>query len=124
MQPAVVPQSLVAERRRLGLDKKDEMWEGVLHVLLPVAKAMGLEVLPEAGVCNPLVADYGRVGVRELLIIDRDTKAVRRWLNVDCRLDEQPPGQGGRHGLVSLPVDIWGVDGKLCVQTETGLTEI
>ncbi|MGI9120683.1 MAG: hypothetical protein ACR2G7_11290 [Acidimicrobiales bacterium] len=29
------PQSLLEERRRLGLDIFDEMWEGVLHMVPP-----------------------------------------------------------------------------------------
>lgn len=39
VQPAVAPQSLVAERRRLGLDQKDELWgqDGRHHLAaLPV----------------------------------------------------------------------------------------
>lgn len=56
------------ERRRLGLDKRDEVWNGVLHVvppasthhqrferdleitLLPIATALGLDVIHEVGV--------------------------------------------------------------------------
>lgn len=187
MQPAVVPQSLIAERRRLGLDRKDEMWEGVLHmnepgsfehqrletrlarVLGPVTDPMDLEVVTDTGIFDPLVAEYtdfrtpdvvvvgrdavsdrgvegratlavevrspgdesyqkldfyGRVGVRELLIIDRDTKAVRRWVNTGGRLVEQPAGMDGRYRLDVLPVEIWGADGKLLVRTEFGLQEI
>ncbi|RBY80937.1 hypothetical protein DQ238_07850 [Geodermatophilus sp. TF02-6] len=30
-----VPEALLAERRRLGLDGRDEMWEGVVHVVPP-----------------------------------------------------------------------------------------
>jgi hypothetical protein len=29
------PQALLDERRRLGLDRRDEMWDGVLHVVPP-----------------------------------------------------------------------------------------
>ena len=28
---AVVPDELIEERRRLGLDRRDEMWDGVLQ---------------------------------------------------------------------------------------------
>lgn len=63
-----VDERLIAERHRLGLDHRDEMWEGVLHVvpppsrrhqviaghlhaaLLPVALRLGLEISPETGV--------------------------------------------------------------------------
>jgi Uma2 family endonuclease len=62
-----VPEELLAERRRKGLDVFDEMWEGVLHLvpppssqhqgfgaelvmtLGPVAKRRGLEVFYETG---------------------------------------------------------------------------
>ncbi len=58
----------IAERHRLGLDKRDEMWKGVLHVvppasrrhqsieaallvaLWPVVRGRGLLVQPETGV--------------------------------------------------------------------------
>ncbi len=61
------PEQLLAERRRLGLDGRDEMWEGELHMvpppsfghqrrascllraLGPVVDGLGLEVVPEAG---------------------------------------------------------------------------
>jgi hypothetical protein len=29
------PQAMFDERRRLGLDGRDEMWDGVLHVVPP-----------------------------------------------------------------------------------------
>lgn len=62
-----VSDDMLAERRRHGLDTRDEMWEGVLHmvpppsyehqrlafrlgvVLAPVADSLGLEVNPETG---------------------------------------------------------------------------
>jgi len=61
------PEQLLAERRRLGLDGRDEMWEGELHMvpppsfghqereaalaalLLPVARAQGLRLATEPG---------------------------------------------------------------------------
>ena len=66
-----VPEHFLAERRRLGQDVRDEMWEGVLHVvpqpltphqhlaaqltaiLLRVAEARGLVFLPETAVYRP-----------------------------------------------------------------------
>jgi Uma2 family endonuclease len=32
-----VPESLLAERRRTGADRRDEMWEGVLHMVPPAS---------------------------------------------------------------------------------------
>jgi len=61
-----VPEMFLEERRRLGLDKKDELWDGVLHMvpppasahqrrvadlfaaLIPVAKRLGLEIWGDA----------------------------------------------------------------------------
>ena len=61
------PEQLLAERRRLGLDGRDEMWEGELHMvpppsfghqereaaitaaLVPIARSLGLRVATEAG---------------------------------------------------------------------------
>src|SRR5215213_10128647 len=66
-----VPLHLLEERRRLGQDRRDEMWEGVLHMvpapagrhqllnarlvaaLLPLAEARGLLALVEAGLLRP-----------------------------------------------------------------------
>jgi Uma2 family endonuclease len=33
-----VDERLIAERQRLGLDKRDEMWEGVLHMVPPASR--------------------------------------------------------------------------------------
>jgi len=38
---AVVPDEMIEERRRLGLDRRDEMWEGVLHMVPPASSAHG-----------------------------------------------------------------------------------
>ena len=80
-----VPEEWLDERHRLDLDRKDEMWDGVLHmvppassmhnelgghlfsVLRPVATEQGLRSFPEPGVFDPAiegmtsyrVADYG-----------------------------------------------------------------
>jgi len=39
---AVVPDEWIEERRRLGLDRKDEMWDGVLHMVPPASSVHGL----------------------------------------------------------------------------------
>jgi Uma2 family endonuclease len=36
---AVVPESLLAERRARGLDRRDELWDGVLHMVPPPGDA-------------------------------------------------------------------------------------
>lgn len=54
---AVVPDEWIEERRRLGLDGRDEMWEGVLHMVPPASSAQG-----EVGA--DLVGVLGRQAVR------------------------------------------------------------
>jgi Uma2 family endonuclease len=74
-----VPQAMLDERRRLGHDKHDEMWEGVLHMVPPaggphqkrgtylvaalhvLAKRAGLEALYESGLFEPGRNDNYRV---------------------------------------------------------------
>ena len=184
MVQAVIPESLIAERRRLGLDKKDEVWEGELHMnlpggghhqvlearlvvaLAPVARARQLFAVPEIGVFDPDVPEYkdfrtpdvvvcdpalitergveggaalvieirsphddsfkkfpfySRVGVGEMLIIDRDTKDVRRWLPGPDGLAEEPADAVGWHRLSAVPVALQGGGGHLRVETDHGI---
>jgi Uma2 family endonuclease len=69
-----VPEALLVERRKLGHDRFDEMWEGVLHMVTsldlahqqletwlvyhwtPLAEALGMQVTVETGVFDPAVA--------------------------------------------------------------------
>lgn len=71
-----VPEHFLAERRRLGHDRFDEMWEGVLHMVpppgsghqslatrfaagvMPHADRLGLVVMNEAGLFDPAVGDF------------------------------------------------------------------
>lgn len=66
-----VPEDMLERRRRLGLDGRDEVWEGVLHmvpppltghqglrarflaILLPLAEARGLMAFYETGLRRP-----------------------------------------------------------------------
>lgn len=70
-----VPQALLEERRRTGANKRDEMWEGVLHMVpppssghqafgtdlllavAPLAKTRGLRPFYETGVFRPGSSD-------------------------------------------------------------------
>jgi hypothetical protein len=179
MQHVVMPEEMIAERRRLGLDKQDEMWDGVLHMnfpgntnhqrieiklalcLEPLVGPLGLELLVEAGLFDPAVQEnksfwvpdvvvfppefasergvegqatlaveirspgdesyqkipyYSRIGVAELLIIDRDRRTVRRWLPNAGELSEVPPSEDGWHHLAALPVAMRGGSGRLEVR--------
>jgi Uma2 family endonuclease len=86
MQHVVMPEVLIAERRRLGLDKQDEMWDGVLHMNLPgntshqriekelgllldpLARESGLELLMEAGLFDPAVEDNKSFWVPDIVV--------------------------------------------------------
>ncbi len=83
-----VPESLLAERRRLGHDRFDEMWEGVLHMVpapnfshqslesklcarwLPLAEAVGLDVVVETGLYDPAVPGHSSYRVPDLTVFD------------------------------------------------------
>ena len=182
-----VPESLLAERRRLGVDRFDEMWGGELHmvlppsnehqrigrdivlVLAPLAEEAGLSLLYEAGLFDPSaeghseyrVPDlvvfgesqastrgveggaalaveirspgdetfeklpfYGRVGVEEVLVIDRDTKAVRHWSRVGGGLVEDDGPDSGWVRLGCLPVRLRSEDGRLVVEGPFGIRAI
>jgi len=58
---APVPESFLAERRRTGADRRDEMWEGVLHMVPP---ASGPHQRLNAAICEvfgPLARPKGLV---------------------------------------------------------------
>ena len=81
---AVVPDEWVEERRRLGLDGRDELWEGVLHVVPPASSAhnelgadlagvlgrqamnRGLRRFNEPGVFDPEIRDMTSYRVPDL----------------------------------------------------------
>ena len=166
-----VPEALLAERRSLGLDHKDEMWEGVLHMvppaserhqrleaeilvaLHPVVTAKGLTITTDTGVfladdsyrvpdlvvasethrsergvevgaelvieiASPGDESYAKLpfyreaGVGEVLIIDRDTCAVRHWSGRPV-LDERETEANGSHLVESLGLLLIGLEGHL-----------
>ncbi|MGN6694741.1 MAG: Uma2 family endonuclease [Aquihabitans sp.] len=170
-----VPEDLLAERKRRGLDRYDEVWNGVLHMnpspiprhahvavvlfraLDALAADAGFSVLWEQNLIPPhepgwndyripdlivfgpdveadrgiqgapeLVVEIGspgdesfqklpfyeEIGAREVLIIERDTAAIRRWVNGADGLVEQVPADGVHH-LACLPVVLRTVDGEL-----------
>lgn len=89
-----VPEDLLADRRRKGLDRRDEVWAGVLHmvppassnhnrlgrdlmyVLQPVVERKQLELLYETGVFDPAegLRDYR---VPDLVIASPDVISER-----------------------------------------------
>src|SRR4051794_8224099 len=89
------PAALLAERRRLGLDLFDEMWEGVLHMvpapsfnhqtlegellvaLMPIAKDLGLLALCEFGLYDPELPGHTSFRVPDLTIFRPDAVSDR-----------------------------------------------
>lgn len=67
---------------------------------------------------------FERVGASEVLIIDRDTKAVRRWTQDPRRALVDLPAADGWHELASLPVALRAVDGALVVSVASGTQRI
>ncbi len=81
---AVVPDEMIEERRRLGLDRRDEMWDGVLHMVPPAssthggigyelasllrsqAKDRGIRCFIEPGIFDPEVGDMTSYRVPDL----------------------------------------------------------
>ena len=65
-----VPESLLDERRRLGLDVFDEVWEGVLHMVPPPSgehQRLGSE----------LIASFWSLAKQRGLVASHETGSVR-----------------------------------------------
>lgn len=67
---------------------------------------------------------FERLGVGEVLIIDRDAKVVRRWTNGSGGLVESSGDGAGRHALGCLPVELWNEGDTLVVLADGVRTEI
>jgi len=61
-----VPEELLAERRRSGADRRDEVWDGVIHMVPPQSTSHGFFADELCNALRPLAAARGwRIG-REL----------------------------------------------------------
>jgi len=67
---------------------------------------------------------FERLGVGEVLIIDRDTKVVRRWVNGPDGLLESAGDGAGRHALNCLPIELWNEGETLVALAHGERTEI
>ncbi|MGN6694334.1 MAG: Uma2 family endonuclease [Aquihabitans sp.] len=67
---------------------------------------------------------YERLEVGEVLVIDRDTKVVRRWATGPDGLVESSGDGTGRHALSCLPVELWNEGETLVVFAGGVRTEI
>lgn len=96
------PEELLAERRKKGLDRWDEVWEGILHMvpppsgwhqrfvmklatgLLPVFQAKGLEAAQDVGAYRP---GHGERDYRQPdLVIARPDQFTRRGIEGPCEV--------------------------------------
>lgn len=90
-----LPPDVLAERERLGLDTRDEVWDGVLHMNPPpqyehsrvqvqlfrhldrLAAAQGLDVHPEVGLFNPAHLTPHDYRVPDLTVFDPEIISER-----------------------------------------------
>ena len=135
-----VPESLLEERRRLGLDKADEMWEGVLH-MVPTPFTPHQRVNTDL-----LVVPAPLAKARGLLPWGDSTSLFRPGADDDYRVPDQTyarpelTSERGVEGPASLVVEVrsprdetdekldWyaarGVDEVLVVHPETRAVEL
>jgi Uma2 family endonuclease len=87
---AVIPESLLAERRKLGHDRFDEMWEGELHMVPPpkyehnrlaawlvanwwaTGRRTYLGITTETGLFDPEVADFSSYRQPDVVVARRE----------------------------------------------------
>jgi Uma2 family endonuclease len=96
MCPEMIDEALLEQRRRLGQDKRDEVWAGVLHMVPPassdhqlvsrdlfrvldrIARRTGLEVLYETGLFDPrYTGDDQEYRVPDLVVASREVISKR-----------------------------------------------
>ncbi|MEJ2866752.1 Uma2 family endonuclease [Actinomycetospora sp. OC33-EN08] len=77
---AVVPEALLAERRSRGLDRRDELWDGVLHMVPPPGDA-------HQGLSTELVMLLGPLAKRRGLVPRVETGLFRS--GEDYRVPDQ-----------------------------------
>ena len=104
MQAAMVHESLIETRRKLGLDRFDEVWDGVLHMvpqpstshqsiesdleraLVSIVRSRGdLRVLHNLPVFDPAVAEYRDYRVPDIVVVD-PRHLSKRGVEGDARL--------------------------------------
>jgi Uma2 family endonuclease len=100
-----VPQALLDERRRKGLDKSDEMWDGELHMVPPPSERHQEVAYRLLRVLGPIAEDRG-------LVARFETGLFRPGVDNDWRVPDQlyarPELRSDRgiEGAASLVVEI------------------
>jgi Uma2 family endonuclease len=87
------------------------------------AAALVIEIASPGDESEAKLAFYERVGVAEVVIVDRDTKAVRRWRREGGgdALVEDPPAPDGRVALDAVAVTFRQVGEQLEVTSAAGV---
>ncbi len=131
------PEQLLAERRRLGLDGRDEMWEGELHMvpppsfghqeraaalassLLPRARSLGLRLATEPG----LYASDDSWRVPELAVV-RPQQVVHRGVEGGAVLVVEIRSPGDETSAKIPFYAAFGVEELLVVDRDTAAVEL
>lgn len=96
--------------------------EGRVGVIGPIALAV--EIRSPGDESFQKLPFYERLGVGEVLIIDRDTALVRRWVLTDGVLAESPGEPVGKHRLGCIPVSLHDDEGVLVITTPDDVTRV
>jgi len=121
----VAPEQLLAERRRLGLDGRDEMWEGELHMVPPPSFGHQRRASRLLRVLGPVVDGAGLEVVAETGLYEND----HSWRVPDLVVvgPEQVTGRGVEGGAV-LAIEIRSpgdeTDAKLPFYARFGVEEL
>jgi Uma2 family endonuclease len=138
-----VPPDLLAERRRLGLDRRDEMWDGELHMVPPPhldhgelnddlgsffkaewqRRGLG-RTYTEGGVRRPGAPNDYRVPDRSFLLPDRFDRAQDGWIvgGPNVVLEIESPGGEDR---AKLPFYLSvGVEVVILIDRDTRAVEV
>jgi Uma2 family endonuclease len=118
------PQAMLDERRRLGLDGRDEMWDGVLHVVPPAGDAHQGLSLEFSYVVGPIAKRRGLVPRMEtgLFRADDDYRVPDQLY----RLPDQGSARGAEGAELVVEVRSPGDDGyqKLDFYAALGVREV
>lgn len=148
MQAAMIPTSMVDERRRLGLDKLDEVWEGVLHLvpcptsphqltearlrdaLKHIVRSRRLEVLCGIGLYHPAVPGHDSYRVPDVVVCSTAHMSMRGIEGVaELVIEIISPNDEGREKLpfyARVGVrEVWLLDpAKKTIEVFAGMTPI
>ncbi len=126
---AVVPDEMIEERRRLVLDRRDEMWDGVLHMVPPASLAHGGIGLDLGSLLRPQARDRGLRGFVRPGIFDPEVADMRSYRVPDLAFARpQDVTERGIEGRAVLAVEILSPrdesHGKLPYYRQVGVEEL